>query len=187
MKLQKGDYGYISHRKKVQLLKVIIGTALVITVLVTGIVTSGTRNNLLTVGSILLVLPTANFLVNLIAMGCFKKPQDNEYEEFSKAARGKITSCDMIVTANQKLVPIQFSLIYKNGIVAYSNSKKVNRKEAEENMNMLLKSIGCPVSIKILSEWKPFLRQVQSVEPPFNDEETKALEDIRYDLLKYSM
>lgn len=185
--MQKGDYGYISHRKKVQLIKVIIGAALVITVLVTGIVTSGTRNNLLTVGSVLLVLPTANFLVNLIAMSCFKKPDDIEYEEFSKASEGKITSCDMIVTANQKLVPIQFSLIYKNGIVAYSNSKKINRRDAEANMNLLLKSIGCPVSIKILSEWKPFIRQVQSIETPQSEEETKELENIKYDLLKYSM
>ncbi len=187
MKLQKGDYGYITHRKKIQLIKIIIGVALVIAVLVTGIVTTGSRKNLLTVGSILLVLPVANIAVNYIAMFCFKKLSKEEADEFMTASEGKVTSCDMIVTANQKLVPIQVSVIYKNGIVAYSNSKDLKRKEAESDMNKLLKAIGCPYTIRIMNEWKPFIRQVQSIEAPISEEEKNGLEEIKYDLLKYSM
>ena len=187
MKLLKGDYGYITHRKKVQLIKIIIGVALVIAVLVTGIVTTGSRRNLLTVGSVLLVLPVANIAVNYIAMFCFKKLSNEEAEEFKAASEGKVTSCDMIVTANQKLVPIQVSVVYKNGIVAYSNSKDLKRNEAEENMNKLLKAIGCSSTIRIMNEWKPFIRQVQSIEAPASEEEIVALEEVKYDLLKYSM
>ena len=188
MKLQKGDYGYLSNRKRMQLIKVIIGIVLVFAVLFTGIITTGTKNNLLTVGSILLVLPTANFAVNLIAAMKFKKLKQEEYDEFAKAAEGKVTSCDMLVTANQKLVPLPVSIIYKNGIVSYTNlSEKFNRKDAEEDMNRLLKSIGCPVGIKIMNEWKPFIRQVQSIEAPATDEERQKLDEIKYDLLKYSM
>lgn len=187
MKLLKGDYGYITYRKNVQLIKIIIGVALVVAVLVTGIVTTGSRNNLLTIGSILLVLPTANTAVNLIAMLSFKKLSKEEAEEFKAASEGKVTSCDMMVTANQKLVPIQVSVIYKNGIVAYSNSKDLKRKEAEENMNKLLRNIGCTSTIKIMNEWKPFIRQVQSIEAPHSKEEISALKEVKYDLLKYSM
>ncbi len=187
MKLTKGEYGYITYRKKVQLIKVAVGIILVAAVLITGIVTTGSKNNLLTIGSILLVLPTANFLVNLIAMLPFKKLDEGSYDEFMEASKGKITSCDMIVTANQKLVPIQLAVIYKNGIVAYTNSKKINRKEAEENMNKLLKNIGCSATIRILNEWKPFIRQVQSIELPENEEETASLNEVRTDLLKYSI
>lgn len=187
MKLLKGDYGYITHRKKIQLIKIIIGTALVIAVLVTGIITTGSRKNLLTVGSILLVLPVANTAVNYIAMLCFKKLSKKEAEEFKTASAGKVTSCDMIVTAAQKLVPIQASVVYKNGIVAYSNSRNLKRKEAEENMNRLLKAIGCSSTIRIMNDWKPFIRQVQSIEITHSDEEIAALKEVKYDLLKYSM
>ncbi len=187
MKLQKGDYGYITYRKKVQLTKIIIGTILVIAVLVTGIVTTKTRNNLLTLGSILLVLPVANIAVNYIAMLSFKKLSLTQADEFKVASEGKVTSCDMIVTANQKLVPIQASVVYKNGIVAYSNSKDLKRKEAEENMNQLLKNIGCSSTIRIMNEWKPFIRQIQSIEAPIGNEELEALEVVKYDLLKYSI
>ena len=185
--MEKGTYGYGIRKLKIQILKMSACYALVIGAFVIGLILTGTRKNILTVGAICSVLPAATFTVNVIARlkGLPLKKQD--YENFEKAAEGQVTACDMIVTANQKLVPIQAAVFHEHGITAYTASKKTDLKQAERDLNGLSKSVGIYAKIRLFGDFEAFLKQTGAIQEPENEEKKEELRQKRKAFLVYSM
>ena len=61
--LEKGQFGYLSAKKKRNLIIMIIAFAFVIACFIIGLVIFKNKNNILTVASVVLVLPAAKFAV----------------------------------------------------------------------------------------------------------------------------
>lgn len=185
--MEKGTYGYGIKKLKMQFLKMTACLALVIGALVIGIVLTGTRKNIWTVGAVCTVLPTATFAVNIIARLKGLPLKKAAYKRFEALSEGLVTSCDMIVTANQKLVPIQASVFHETGIAAYTAGKKLDVKEAEKDLNGLSKSVGIYAKVQLFSDYEAFLKRVKSIHPPVNEEKREELIQKKRDFLVYSM
>ena len=56
---EKGEFGYLNYRKKLNLIKMIVSFAVVAAVLIIGFIVYKTRANIFTVAAIVLVLPAA--------------------------------------------------------------------------------------------------------------------------------
>ena len=54
---EKGEFGYLNYRKKLNLIKMIVSFAVVAAVLIIGFIVYKTRANIFTVAAIVLVLP----------------------------------------------------------------------------------------------------------------------------------
>ena len=169
--MEKGTYGYGIRKLKIQILKMSACYALVIGAFVIGLILTGTRKNILTVGAICSVLPAATFTVNVIA----------------RLKGLPLTACDMIVTANQKLVPIQAAVFHEHGITAYTASKKTDLKQAERDLNGLSKSVGIYAKIRLFGDFEAFLKQTGAIQEPENEEKKEELRQKRKAFLVYSM
>ena len=60
---EKGEFGYLNYRKKLNLIKMIVSFAVVAAVLIIGFIVYKTRANIFTVAAIVLVLPAAKMAV----------------------------------------------------------------------------------------------------------------------------
>ena len=77
---EKGEFGYLNYRKKLNLIKMIVSFAVVAAVLIIGFIVYKTRANIFTVAAIVLVLPAAKMAVAYFVV-LPHKPADNELKE----------------------------------------------------------------------------------------------------------
>ena len=101
-------------------------------------------------------------------------------------SEGLVTACDMIVTANQKLVPIQAAVFHETGIAGYCASKKVDLRNAERDINGLLKSGGFYMKLQLFNDYDLFLKRVKGIRPG-GEEKEKELSEKRSNFLLYSL
>ncbi len=185
--MNRGEYGYGKRKLRQQILLCAACCVLVFGALILGICLTGTRKNIFTVGAVCSVLPAATFAVNIVARSKGIPLKKADYERFAKAGEGKVTACDMILTANQKLVPIQAAVFYEMGIVGYTASKKLDVKQAERDVNGLLKSVGIYGKIQLFTDYEAFLKRVKGISLPASLEQEEELKKKRLDFLVYSM
>lgn len=63
-KVEKGEYGYLDYKKRQSAVLMILGFSIVAVLFFIGYFATKTKNNIMTVISILTVLPVAKFAVN---------------------------------------------------------------------------------------------------------------------------
>ena len=185
--MEKGIYGYGKKKLLRQCLFCGICLALSFGAVLIGYLATGKRTTIWTIGAVFPMIPAAMFLVNIIARSKGLPLGRREYERFAAVSGGQVTACDMILTANDKLVPVQVSVLHGTGIAAYTTSKKLDVKETERDVNGLLKSVGIYSRIQIFTDYEAFLKRVGGIRPPASEEERAELEKKRTDLLVYSM
>ena len=185
--MNRGDYGYGMKKLRQQILLCAGCCVLVFGALILGICLTGTRKNIFTVGAICSVLPAATFAVNIVARSKGLPLKKAEYRRIAEVTGDNVTACDMIVTANQKLVPIQAAVFSEHGIVGYTALKKIDVKQSERDVNGLLKSVGIYGKIQLFTDYDAFLKRVKGIAAPESEEVRKELEKKRYDFLVYSM
>ena len=147
-----------------QLAKVAFILQDIILVMLIGIYISGSRKNLLTVVAVLMVLPMANFAASLIALFPHKSAPLNEYEEFQKHSGGLITSCDMVITSRTLVVPLEFSVVHSSGVYAYSASKDLKVKDAQEYVENMCAANQLNTKVHIFKDLGPFYRRLDALE-----------------------
>ena len=79
-KIAKGQYGYITQQKKWSTARTLILFALSLSIFIIGIISTGSKENLLTVVAVLGCLPAGRSAVNTImflrARGCSKEAKE---------------------------------------------------------------------------------------------------------------
>ena len=185
--MEKGTYGYGKKKLLRQCLFCGICLALSFGAVLAGYLATGKRTNIWTIGAVFPVIPAATFLVNIVAR-CKGLPlKKQEYDRFAAASGGLVTACDMILTAGQKLVPIQASVLHETGIAAYTASDRLDVRETERDVNGLLKSVGIYAKVQLFTDYEAFLKRVGGIRPPASEEAKEELLKKREDLLVYSM
>lgn len=184
--MEKGHYGYGKRKLKSAILKTAICFALVFGAVIAGVLIFGNRRNIFTVIGICMVLPAANFCVNLIVRIKGAPAKEKEYQAFAARSQGLVTAEDLIVTANQKNIPIQLAVFAENGIIVYSAMKNQNIKVIQQDLNSLCSQAGIHGRMQVFFEFDPFLKRVSNIRPA-SETVTERLEEDRRVLLLYSL
>lgn len=161
--VEKGQYGYIEYRKKVQLIKVLIVLAIIAALLIAGIIIYGTRNNICTVIAIISVLPMAKFLVTLLVVVKHKKPDERCYQELKEAGDKLILLSDCIMSCKDKVVYVDFAIVTDSCIYCYTKDSQFDVAYFEKNVAEFIKSCGDTVNVKLLKDFESFKKRVQSL------------------------
>ncbi len=185
--MEKGIYGYGKKKLLRQCLLCGICLALSFGAVFIGYLATGNTTTIWTIGAVFPVIPAAMFLVNIIARSRGLPLRRADYDRFALASEGQVTACDMILTANDKLVPIQALVLHETGIVAYTAAKKLDVKGAERDVNGLLKSVGIYSKIQLFTDYEAFLKRVSGIKTPGFGEAREELIKKRTELLVYSM
>lgn len=152
-KIAKGQYGYIAQQKKWSTARTLILFALSLSIFIIGIISTGSKENLLTVVAVLGCLPAGRSAVNTImflrARGCSK-----EAKEKISLSCGEITQLyDMFFTSYEKNYQVSHMVVQDNIVCGYSESPKTDGSSCEKHLDTYLKQGGCKgVAIKIFDD-----------------------------------
>lgn len=166
MKINKGQFGYRDHHRKIRLALVLIFAAAILAQLGARQLTDNqSAKNILTVMAILTVLPMANLASPLIASWRYRTPS----EEFHKKIQGYEDKCvilyDLIVTTKEFVMPMDAVAVHPKGVYACCTSSKIDAARAEKALNALFTANKLDPNLKLIKDEHSFLRRLESLKP----------------------
>ena len=160
-KQEKGNRGYIAHRKKKLGIITAVCFAVVAAIFIAGLIIFRTRNNLFTVMAILLVLPSAKFAVGLIMFIPHKNVTDELYNALEKADNKFLHKYECIFTSKEKVTYVPAMVITDHSICAYTPDSKADAKKFEETFAAYVKEARLSINVILLKDEKQFIKKVK--------------------------
>lgn len=153
-KIKKGDFDYISHQRKVSLIRSIILYIIPLTIFLIGYFYNGRDvRNILTLVAVLGLLPAAKSMVGTImffrAKGC------------SAAAKAQIMESgenfhhyfDFYFTAYERNYPLSHMMLLNQALIGVTEAAKCDVRECEKHLQNHLRQEGIKdIAIKIYSD-----------------------------------
>lgn len=176
-KKEKGQYGYRDYHKKMQILKVLFGGAMILVQLLARNFTENeAAKNVLTLMAILSVLPTANVASPLLASWKYKTCSRELFEKVSNfEGTGRILY-DLIVTSREMVIPLDVVMVHPKTVAALCVSPKVDIKKAEKYLNETWKTHKLNPNVKIITEENMFLKRLKELKPSQEYEDDGSVE-----------
>ena len=190
-KVQKGDPGYLDHKKRIEIIRTIIYFGIVAAVFLLGYSQTHTRRNILTVVAILGCLPAAKALVGVITRFSYSSIDRKKADEI-RSKTGLLTVCyDMVITSRESIMPVDCIVISGHTIFGYTHYEKVNAEELSKHIRSILaQNQYTGLTVKVLNQYKPFLARIEGLNniAAVEREDTKEKEEaIRGIILNISM
>lgn len=158
--VDKGQYGYIEYRKKMQIIKVLVMLIIILALLIAGMIIHGTRNNICTVIAVVCVLPMAKFLVTLLVVIKHKKPDEAQYEELKKVGENLVLLSDCIMSCKDKVLYVDFAVVTDTCIYCHTEDDKFDTAYFEKNVAEFIKSCGDTVNVKLFKDYEGFKKRI---------------------------
>ena len=190
-KVQKGDPGYLDHKKRIEIIRTIIYFGIVAAVFLLGYSQTHTRRNIQTVVAILGCLPAAKALVGVITRFPYSSIDRKKADEI-RSKTGLLTVCyDMVITSRESIMPVDCIVISGHTIFGYTHYEKVNAEELSKHIRSILaQNQYTELTVKVLNQYKPFLARIEGLNniAAVEREDTKEKEEaIRGIILNISM
>ena len=176
-KVQKGNYGYLSYKKKMTTFITAAMFAISISLYIAGYVTTKTNANVLTVVSILGCLPASKSAVSMImflkAKGCSIEDRDT----IEKVVGSLDGYYDLYFTSYQKNYPISHLVVTQNSIIAYSSDSKITEKDFNGHMkDVLNKERIHDITVKLFKDREKYSNRLKELNQ--SEADTSARKDI---------
>lgn len=118
MRVEKCCPGYISSRKKISSLWLVFYTAIAAAIFMAGYLWTHTRANIFTVFAVLLVLPAAKRVVNLVVMLPKKGVSAERYARMEKEAGEAVILTDYVFSSTEKIMHLDFVVLKNCNVIA---------------------------------------------------------------------
>ena len=191
MKYTKGNPGYLNHQLKKEIAKTLLMFAIVIAILLLGISQTGDRMNLLTIVAVVGSLPACKALVGVIVRFPYRSISSQTACEILQRTEHITTAFDMIVTSEEKIMPVDCVAISGNTVCGYTAHPKANVEAVSKHIKKMLMQNGYThVSVKIFDGYTAFLTRAEGMNniAAIDQIDQKKLEEgIRRIILNISM
>ncbi len=179
-KAEKGDWGYVDYRKKINLIIMLAAFAVVIGVFVLGFILNGNRNNIFTVAAVVLVLPAAKFAVAYFVVAPHSGADEALKNKVEKSA-GELTICfDCIMSNKKKPICAQAVVVTDSVICAYTRDEKADNKLFETSLQEFMKNDKLNVTVTLYKEEKTFINRVKNLAVNFDSSKDSAKEKMEW-------
>lgn len=186
----KGTYGYLQAKKIKVLLRTLLFFAVPLTLLIAGIIQTGSKKNLLTVVAVLGFLPACKSMVELIMLikaarnGCSEAVR-NEIEK----VQGNLTGMyDMYFTSYQKNFSVSHMVVLGKNICCYTEDAKCDSKAGEAHLNTMLKQGGyTEMTVKIFSDLTKYCERLAQLNSLEHEKSVKSDDGVRALLYEISL
>lgn len=182
----KGQFGYLANKRKLVLVRTVLFFVIPLSLLAAGIISTGSRRNLLTIVAVLGCLPACKSLVNLIlyvrAAGC-----GHEAREKILTAEGALFGMyDMYFTSYKQNFAISHMVSAGKNLCGFTEDAKCSAKACEEHLAIMLKQGGCQdVTVKIFTDLDKYcerLRQLNHLSGDCALKPDRAVTAVLYDI-----
>ena len=181
----KGEYGYLSYKKKTETIKTILYFLIPLSLFVAGILTTGTKKNLLTIVAVLGILPASKNAVLLIMYLKSRGITELLHEKTEAALSGmkqdgrdEVTQhldvlYEMVFTTHDVTFEVPALFLYAGSICGFLQTGKVPKgkdsqsllADLEKHLETSLKKEGVTVNVKMFDTEEAFLRRLNELKP----------------------
>ena len=185
----KGQYEYLNARKRQQLHITLVCAFVVAAFVAAGLIVYRTTKNILTIPGVLMVLPTANFLVTYLALVKGKALDPVKREEVKiYEDNGLALFHLMYVDEKGKRFFLEHVTVYQNAVVAYAPSvKEEARVPLESDCIMRLRKKGINLRLKVYTDWQEYVKRLGDITPEIPEDQVKLVEKAQEALLGMSL
>lgn len=182
----KGNFGYLDAKRKQVLIRTIIFFAISLALLAAGIISTGTRKNLLTVVAVLGCLPACKSFVNFIMYFRAKGCSIDAKEKIKPEEGGLIGMYDMYFTSYKKNFPVSHMIVEGKNVCGFTEYEDCDTKACEEHLTAMLKQGGYKdLTVKIFKELPKYcerLRQLNGLVRERTPEHDDGIRIVLYDI-----
>lgn len=178
----KGEPGYNKNRKKKLMWGSIVGFLLMFLLFISGYLIYGTAKNLITIGAVIVVLPTTKIYVQYLMLS-WKNNADPEFLGKIKLENPNLKIvCELQVTGSEKNFEIMYLAISKNNdIVAYTANPKTDLSKFEKAVTNFLNYYNWDTKVKLYGDIEGFcthLKELSAESGEVNPEEKEHMETV---------
>lgn len=156
---EKCQFGYISYKKKVHIIRVAIEVMIIAGLFLTGFLIFKSKSNIFTVTACVGALPLAKAVTRLVLF-LFQKPTPKElYDEIEEKDFEFIRNYDCIFTSKEQVVAAKAVLTSYNQICVFTDSLKTDPAKFKKSLKEFMESGNQPVTISVCNDKKQFLKQ----------------------------
>ena len=180
-KMEKCEYGYLNWQKRRQLLAVVIQCLISATIFMIGyLLNDNSKNNIFTVLAVLLVLPMAKHLVEVIILLPYRTPPATLYEAVMKTARADaFVFSDYVFTSQEKVMYLSSMVVQGKEIIGLIGREKENVAYIKSYLERSMKQRSLPYQVIICTEEAAYLKKIQeTVSEP--EEEAVLMETLEF-------
>lgn len=164
-KTEKGTPGYLSYKKRIEIIRTIIYFGIVAAIFLLGYFQTKNRLNLFTVAAVLGCLPAAKALVGVIVRLPYRSVDKKIVSDLSEKA-GNLTACyDLVFTSTEKIMAVDCIVVSGSTIFGYTHYAKTDPEETQKHIKNILDENGFTgFTVRILREYKPFLARAEGLD-----------------------
>ena len=182
----KGTSGYLRTQKNYEILRTVLYFAISLSLFIAGWVTTGSRENLLTIVAVLGCLPACKSIVNLIMLCRAKGCSREAYEQIRPCEGRLIGMCDLYFTSYQKNFPISHMVVDGKVILGFSENEKCDLDAATAHLQTMLKQGGFKdYTITLTKDLKKYCEQLKNrseAQPERNPEKEDEVRVLFYEI-----
>lgn len=123
-KTKKGDYGYLKHQRKLEIAKTAVLFCLSLAVYLSGLLTTGTNKNLLTIVAVLGCLPASRSAVGMIMFLRAKGCSEELHERILPHAQGLPQLYDVVLTSYDATFELVHLVFKGNSLIGLTVNPK---------------------------------------------------------------
>lgn len=173
----KGTKNYLNSQKKYEVIRTVIYFAISLSLFFAGWITTGTRNNLLTIVAVLGCLPASKSLVETVMYCRYHSLSVSDAMLIEPHTKGLSCAYDMIFTSREKTYPVMHLIVRGNTIVGYmpDMGKKLSDTECAKHLTTCLNADRYTgITIKIFGDVRKYAERAEQLKQLPADEELSA-------------
>lgn len=160
----KGTKNYLNTQKKYEILRTVIYFGISLSLFAAGLISTGTKVNLLTIVAVLGCLPASKSAVQMIMYLRYRSLSANDAQTIEKHSEGLSTLYDMVFTSYERNYSIGHLAVKGNTIVGYTTDSKFDEKSFYSHIDQILKKDNIKgTSVKIFSDLKKYTARLEQL------------------------
>lgn len=169
----KGKKNYLNSQKKYEAIRTILYFGISLSLFVAGYITTGDRNNLLTVVAVLGCLPASKSLVGLIMFLRYHSLAETDAAKIETCSKNLTCLYDLVFTTREKTYPVLHMAVCGNTVAGYMpvnkektlKKKNVSEGNCEEHLDTCLKADNYKgVTIKIYTSLEKYTARLSGLQ-----------------------
>lgn len=187
-KAVKGTFGYLDVQKKRVFLRTIIYFVIPLSLLAAGIISTGSRKNLLTVVAILGCLPACKSLVNLILYCRTRGCSDAAHEALVLREDGLKGMYDLYFTSYKQNFAVSHMVVCGKNLCGFAEDPGCDAKACKEHLETMLKQGGCKdMTVKIFTDLPKYCERLRQLNESAGEKDSELGDRVRSVLYDISL
>ncbi len=179
MKIKKGEYQYITSKRKATIFRTFALFLVSAIIFIMGIITTGDKNNLLTIVAVLGMLPASKSVVEMIMYIKAKDITGKDYEKIAAEVAPFPILYSLYLTSEKKNFALDAMFVINDCLIAYTSDAKMDVDAAKKHIMSYLKKDGkAPNNLQIFTEIDKFIGSIRSNKGYIQSEKEQQMEYI---------